>query len=298
MPSNKLIENLGFSKTDKIVIFHIDDIGFSHAANQGSFECLEYGIASCGSVLVPAPWFLDAAAIIKQKPRYDVGIHLTLTSEYKNYRWRAISSSNPSSGLLSDDGCLWKTSKEAIENISPEIAEKEMRAQIEFGIKSGMDITHIDSHMGTVTNPKYLPSYLSLAREFKIPAFLPRLSSEEIHLLGLGEFEQIYTALITSLDEEGFPLIDHMVIDTGGEYEDKVEYYCTRFENIKPGITHFLFHPAKDSSELRAITPDSAKWRNQDYLSFTSPLTRECVKENDLQVIGYRKIREVFRKAL
>jgi predicted glycoside hydrolase/deacetylase ChbG (UPF0249 family) len=296
MPSNKLLEELGYSRSDKVVIFHIDDIGFSHASNLGSFECLDYGIASCGSVITPAPWFLDAASTIKQRPHYDIGVHLTLTAEYEAYRWRALSSVDPSSGLLSEDRCLWRTSEEAVNNISPEIAEKEMRAQIDYALQSGIDVTHIDSHMGTVMNPKFIPGYLSLAREYQIPAFLPRLSREEISAVGLGEFADIFLSLIESLNEEGFPLVDHMVIDTGGEHTDKIQYYRTLFKEIKPGLTHFLFHSAKMSTELKAITPDSAKWRDQDYQAFTNPLIRQCVEELDLQVIGYRQIREILRK--
>jgi predicted glycoside hydrolase/deacetylase ChbG (UPF0249 family) len=295
MSSNIFLEELGFSSSDRVVIFHIDDIGFSHAANLGSFECLDYGIASCGSVLVPSPWFLDAASIIKQKPNYDIGVHLTLTSEYNNYRWRAISSVDPSSGLLSKDRCLWRTSNEAIEQVSQKIAEQEMRAQIEYAIQSGIDVTHIDTHMGTVINPKFLPTYLSLSREYKVPAFLPRLNKQEISTLGLGEFTEIFLNLIESLDEDGFPLVDHMIVDTGGEYADKAKYYCECFRKLKPGLTHFLFHPAKMSSELQTITPDSANWRNQDYEAFTNPITRQCVEDLNLNVIGYHQIREVLR---
>jgi len=238
---------------------------------------------------------LDAASTIKQRPHYDIGVHLTLTAEYETCRWRALSSVNPSSGLLSNDRCLWKTSKEAVEHISPKIAEQEIRAQIDYALQSGIDVTHIDSHMGTVVNPKFISSYLSLAREYKIPAFLPRLNSEEIDAFGWGEFTEIILNLYNSLDAEGFPIIDHMIIDTGGEYPDKAEYYCERFKEVKSGLTHFLFHPAKMSPELQAITPDSAKWRNQDYEAFINPLIRQCVEELDLQIIGYRQIRDVLR---
>ena len=296
MPSNKLVEELGFSSSDKVVIFHIDDIGFSHASNLGSFECLDYGIASSGSLIVPAPWFLDAASIIKQRPHYDIGVHLTLTAEYETYRWRALSSADQSSGLLSHDRCLWKTSEEAVDHISQEIAEKEMRTQINYALQSGIDVTHIDTHMGTVINPKFLPSYLSIAREYQIPAFLPRLSREEISVFGLGEFTELFLRMYETLDEEGFPFIDHMIIDTGGAYSDKTQYYCKRFKEIRSGITHFLFHPAIMSPELQAITPDSAKWRNQDYEAFTDPLVRQCVEDNDLQVVGYRQVRNILRK--
>ena len=100
MKNLTLIEKLGFEASDKVVIFHIDDIGFSHASNLASFKCLDLGVASCGSIITPAPWFLEAASICKNNPKYDVGVHLTLTCEYELYRWRALSSVDPKTGLL------------------------------------------------------------------------------------------------------------------------------------------------------------------------------------------------------
>ena len=109
-----LIEKLGFRASDKVVILHIDDIGFSHASNVASFKCLDFGIASCGSILVPSPWFLEVASIYRNNPKYDLGVHLTLTCEYNLYRWRALSSVDPKTGLLDSEKCLWRTEEEAI----------------------------------------------------------------------------------------------------------------------------------------------------------------------------------------
>jgi len=180
-----LIEKLGFETSDKVVIFHIDDVGFSHSSNLATFKCLDFGVASCGSVIVPAPWFLEASSICKSKPRYDIGVHLTLTCEYDLYRWRALSSVNPESGLLDSEKSLWRTTEEAIANVNPKAAEIEMRTQVQTALNSGIDITHIDTHMGTVMDPKFLPSYLKIAREFKVAPFLPRVSREDLEAVGL-----------------------------------------------------------------------------------------------------------------
>jgi len=150
-----LIEKLGFETTDKVVIFHIDDVGFSHSSNLASFECLDFGVASCGSVIVPAPWFLETASICRSKPQYDIGVHLTLTCEYDLYRWRALSSVDPDSGLLDSEKSLWRTTEEAIKNVKPKAAEAEMRIQVQTALDSGIDITHIDTHMGTVMSPNF-----------------------------------------------------------------------------------------------------------------------------------------------
>jgi predicted glycoside hydrolase/deacetylase ChbG (UPF0249 family) len=295
MTVQPLIEKLGYeADKDKVVIFHIDDMGFSHSSNLAAFECLDFGVASCGSLIVPAPWFLEAAEIYRKNPKYDIGVHLTLTCEYELYRWRALSSVDLSTGLLDHERSLWRTAEEAIKNVSVKAAEAEMRAQIQTALDAGVTVSHIDSHMGTVMDPKFIPTYLKLAREFNVVPFLPRLSNKELIAIGLGDQIVIYEKMFEKIEESGVPLLDHVIIDTMGNAKDKVEYYCKRFAEIKPGVTHFLFHAAKLTQELQAITPDSAKWRNLDYEAFIDPRIKECVKEHDLKIIGYKEILEIM----
>ena len=295
MGKKNINERLGFLSSDKVVIFHIDDVGFSHSSNVASFECLDFGVASCGSVIVPAPWFLETAAICRNNPQYDIGVHLALTCEYDQYRWRALSSVDPTTGLLDEEGCLWRTSEEAVTNVSPDAAEMEMRTQIQVALDNGIDVTHIDTHMGTVVNPKFIQSYIALAYEFKLPLFLPRLTEADLISLGMEEYVDAYLELFAQLEEGDLPIIDHMVIDTGGDQPDKTKHYCNLFSKIKPGLTHFLFHSAIIGTELKAITPDSANWRNQDYEAFTSENLKACAQKYDLKIIGYRKLRNLLR---
>ncbi len=293
--NQSIIEKLGFEATDKVVIFHIDDIGFSHASNVAAFECLDFGVASCGSIITPASWFLEVASIYKNNRKYDLGVHLTLTCEYDLYRWKALSSVDPKTGLMDSENSLWHTSEEAIANITAKAAGIELRSQIQLALDNGIDITHIDSHMGTLANPKFIESYFKLAQEFEIPGLFPRLTRKELFAMGLKDYINIYEKMLSIIKAEGFPLIDHMIIDTGGEQPDKIEYFCKRIAEIETGLTHFLFHPAKMSSELSAITPESANWRNQDYEAFTNSRIRMCAEELDLKVIGYRELRNFLR---
>ena len=295
MKNQSVIEKLGYEATDKVVIFHIDDMGFSHASNVASFECLDFGIASCGAIITPAPWFLEVASIYKNNPKYDLGVHLTLTCEYELYRWRALSSTDPKTGLLDSESSLWRTSKEAITNVTPEAAEIELRSQIQLALDNGINLTHVDPHMGTIVHPKFIRSYINLAKEFQIPGLFPKVNREIMIARGLKDYIIIFEKILSIIDSWGFPLIDHVIIDTGGEQPDKIDYYCKLIREIESGLTHFLFHPAKMSSELRAITPDSANWRNQDYEAFTDKRIKECVEELDLKVIGYRELRDLIR---
>ncbi len=295
MKNQSIIEKLGYEATDKVVIFHIDDMGFSHASNVASFECLDFGIASCGAIITTAPWFLEVASIYKNNPKYDLGVHLTLTCEYELYRWRALSSTDPKTGLLDSENSLWRTSEEAIANVTPDAAEIELRSQIQMALDNGIDVTHVDPHMGTIVNPKFIRSYINLAKEFQIPGLFPKVNREIMIARGLKDYIKIFEKILSIIESWGFPLIDHIIIDTGGEQPDKIDYYCKLIREIEPGLTHFLFHPAKMSSELRAITPNSANWRNQDYEVFTDKTIKECVEELDLKVIGYRELRDLIR---
>ncbi|MHA2296208.1 MAG: polysaccharide deacetylase family protein [Candidatus Hodarchaeales archaeon] len=292
-----LTENLGFEKDDKIVITHVDDMGSSHAANVAAFKCLEFGIASCGSVIAPAAWLMEVVHEYRQNRKMDLGIHLTLTSEYSNSRWRPISSVDSETGLLDEEGYLWKTTEQAVASVDPEAAMEEMRAQVELVIQNGVDITHIDMHMGTVIYPKFVQGYLSIAREYQIPAFLPRVTREQLVALGLGEYADFFVNWMKKIEESGFPLVDHFIIETLGESDDKIAFYARSFDSLEPGLTHLLFHPARMSPELEVITSDS-RARHQDYQAFTDPKLKEHVEETGVKIIGYREVRDYYRENL
>ena len=160
---NPFLARMGYGPDDRVLILHIDDMGFCHAANAASLACLTEGSATCASILVNGPWFQEAVQMAKANPQLDLGVHLTLTAEYPTYRWPALSSRDPETGLLDADGYLWATREDAVRKVSVAAAEGEMRAQIDGALAAGIDVTHIDTHMGSVVHPKFLGSYLRLA---------------------------------------------------------------------------------------------------------------------------------------
>jgi predicted glycoside hydrolase/deacetylase ChbG (UPF0249 family) len=180
--------------------------------------------------------------------------------------------------------------EQVFNDVTPEAAEKEMRTQVQFALDHGIDVTHIDSHMGTVFHPKFLQSYLAISREFRIPAFFPNISKEQLIARGFGEYIGIYEELKQFFLQSSLPFVDDLISGTGKVEGDAVEYFCRRFNEIKPGITHFLIHAAK-------VSPGEAE-RNQDYEAFTDDRIKECIKKHHLKVIGYRKIRDYMRKIL
>jgi len=292
-----IIEKMGYEAEDIVVITHIDDIAMSHAANIASFECLDFGIAKCGSVISVSGWLMEAVKIYQENKKYDVGVHLTLTSEYNTYRWRPLSTVDQKSGLFDSEGYLWKTFQEATSNVRRKAAELEMKAQLDIALENGIDVTHIDSHMGTVIFPKFLQSYLNLSKEYRIPAFLPRVSKKQLDELGFGNLEPFFNKMMNDLEKDNFPIIDHLISGPLEFKDDKIKFYCDMFNSLEPGLTHMLFHPAKMSPELNALNHTPVE-RNQDYEAFTSLQLKKHAESLDIHLIGYEDIRKFIRETL
>ena len=177
---------LGLPSQARIAILHVDDVGMCHGANAAFLELYRKGAVDSGSVMVPCPWFPEIAAAARNDPSLDLGVHLTLTSEWEGYRWRAISTASRSSGLLDDDGYLPRRCRPLRAQLVPEAAEVEMRAQIDRALAAGIDATHIDTHMGAALVPELLAIYLRLGREYKLPVLLPRDLASYLDRLDLG----------------------------------------------------------------------------------------------------------------
>ncbi len=289
LPLNPFLEKMGFSADDRVLITHIDDMGFCHAANTATRECLLSGAASCASIIVNAPWFMEAAQICRDHPEFDVGVHLTLTAEYPTFRWPAISSRDPATGLLDHEGYLWHTREDAVRHVTVTAAEAEMRAQIETALAAGINITHIDTHMGSVVHPKFLASYLALAEEFRVPAFLPRMTRERLEMLAMGDMAEDYLAVLEKVETESVPTLDHIIIDTLIDMNDKDQFYRDIIDSLAPGLTHLLFHPAQDGEELQAIA-DTHKSRHADYIAWRNPEMKTYIDAAGVKHIGYREL--------
>jgi predicted glycoside hydrolase/deacetylase ChbG (UPF0249 family) len=145
-----LAVRLGFRATDKILIIIINDAGMSHAANRAVMQGLESGLTTSATVMVPCSWFYEIATYAKAHPKADLGVHLTLTSEWKFYKWGPVASKDKVKNLLDIDGNLWPHVEDVYAHSNPQEAETEARAQISKALKAGIDITHLDSHMRTL----------------------------------------------------------------------------------------------------------------------------------------------------
>jgi predicted glycoside hydrolase/deacetylase ChbG (UPF0249 family) len=291
----KTLELLGYRPDDRVLIIHADDVGFSHASNVAAFEAMTGGSLTCASTLVPAPWFMETVALAKQHPHADIGIHMTLTAEYATYRWRSVSGC-PS--LHAPDGGMWRDVASALERVPVEDAAVELRAQVQHALAMGIDVTHLDTHMGAVMQPRYMPPYIELAIEFRLPVFFIRPSERRI--TALGESASIYLEQTRKLEERGWPLLDNVIVRTLGEIppNEKDQRFRELFADVRPGLTHFLCHPAKGGEELDAMTPNDCAHRAKEYEIFRSKAIREYCENLGIKLIGYREIRDRLRSAL
>ncbi len=290
-----LAERLGFAPDDRVLILNADDVGSTHAANAAAFECLEHGSLTTASIMVPAPWFREAAAYGQAHPEADFGVHMTLTCEYDAYRWRALTGRSEAPGLYDEEGYLWRTLELAREHIAAEEAACELRGQVETALEAGVDVTHLDTHMGTVVDPKFIEQYVSLGLEYGIPLFIYRPNPERMRRTGLSDYWEALAPQIRRLDEAGFPVLDHILPGTlEHPPEEKEAYFRNLFANLRPGLTHFLIHPAKSADEVSAMT-ESAPLRAKDYELFRDRSMAQELARLGVHTVGYRQIREAYR---
>lgn len=293
---NPVLRRLGLAPTDRVAIVHADDLGMAQGSVPAFEELMAWGLVSSGAVMVPCPWFPAMANLCRQHPEADVGVHLTLTSEWDSYRWGPISTRNATSGLLDDEGYFPHTVEEVQANATVDVVAAELEAQVSRALKAGIDVTHVDTHMGAVAAPQFMPAYIQLATAHKLPPMVPRYEEQQWLEFGLDAGTAAYAAqFVQVLEDMGMPLLDHLTGLHLGDPTDRLELAKATFDALPAGVTHLIIHPAKDTPELRAATPTTWRARAADYQVFGSEELRAHVHKIGVQVIGYRAIRESSR---
>jgi predicted glycoside hydrolase/deacetylase ChbG (UPF0249 family) len=231
----------------------------------------------------------------RENPEMDMGVHATLNAEWESYRWGPVSTREPASGLLDEAGYFHQWHQAVYDNASPEAVDTEVNAQIEKALTAGIDVTHVDSHMGTIMNPKFIQSYVQAASKRLLPSMLPRLSAKGMDLMGLSEEEKAaYAPIMNMFESMGIPLVDGILGMPLEHDQDHIGVAKRLLGDVPVGITHFVFHPSIDTPELRAIAPD---WRARvaNYNAFMSDELKKFLESEDIKLIGYRAVRDAMR---
>lgn len=285
-----LVEKLGYPEDSRLLIVNCDDVGMFHAANMAAIEGQEKGMISSGTIMVPCPWFPEIADYAKGNPGLNFGVHLTHTSEWEGYRWGPVAPDNLVPGLLDPEGYLWRDVPGVYEHSSPREAYIEARAQIEKFRASGLDPTHIDSHMGTLMlHPEYFKMYAKLALEYDLPL---RMGSQ------LTMEKNGFPDLRAQLEAQGLVFPDYFVHgELGKDYRNNVEDSWIRIlSDLKPGVTEIYIHASTPGEELKAAT-NSWNTRVEEYNTFTqSKRLRQLFDEQNIKLISYKPLKELQRK--
>ncbi len=285
---NKTVaERLGYPADSKLLIIHADDLAVAHSVNSASFDALDKNAVTSASIMVPCPWLTEVADYAKLHPDADLGLHLTLTSEWKTYRWGSVASSDKVPGLIGPDGTLWSDTPSVAQHAKPDEAEREIRAQIERARAMGIHPTHLDTHMGSVlASPEIFAAYVKLAHEFHLPFLAVRIPGAERLLASLSDKDIILDSLVMAS-----PIVhaDHWQ-----------EFYLNAVRDLKPGLTEMIVHLGHDDAELQAITVDhpdyGSAWRQRDYNVVTSPEFRKVLEENQVILVKWKDLQKLVNQ--
>lgn len=288
-PTEKTVaERLGYPRDAKLLVVHADDLGMTHSVNMASIKGLETGLISSASIMVPCPWFPEIAEYAKSHPDADLGLHLTLTSEWKAYRWGPVLPTDQVKSLVAPDGYFYPAADIAAAHIDPREAEAEIRAQVKRAFAFGVRPTHLDSHMGTLyQNPDLVKAWVKVARDFKLP--IP-MTKEYI----------AQTDFLKSIVRPDEVLFDRTINASPSLPPDRwAAFYANAIKNLQPGVTLVTIHLAYDDEEMRAVTDNypnwGAAWRQRDFDFFTSDAFRRLLQENGIKLVTYRELATALR---
>lgn len=287
---------LPYSPDDRLLILNADDFGMCHSTNQAIGHLLREGAISSASIMMTCPWSLEAASIASHS-YFDVGVHLTLTSEWDNYKWGPVSRGNVDT-LVNEFGHFPPDSPTVETKADFEQVKHEIIAQIEMARRLGIDPTNLDNHMGSLqgifTGRHFMEIVIDVCAEYGLPYRFSKIP----HPL----FSREEDGMIVELAErKGVRIVDEIVIlpfilQEGENYSSVKHNTIELLRGIKPGITEMVFHPSLDTDELKAIT-DTWPLRRYEFDLFQDEDMKAVIREEKIKIIGWRELSELQRNA-
>ena len=287
-PTKSIAERLGYPKDAKLLIVHADDLGMAHSVNVATIKAFETGLVNSGSIMVPCPWLSEIAAYARTNPQADLGLHLTLTSEWTPLRWGPVSSKDRVTSLLDKDGYFRLTETEAAKNADPKQVEMEITAQIEKARALGIQPTHLDSHMGTLyQNKELFEVFLRVARSNKLPVRVARAWFTRADFLpSVLRPDDVYIDRTLDINPSVAP-------------NEWGKFYSDEIRKLEPGVTEVIIHLAHDDAEMQGATSDhpnwGAAWRQRDFDFFTSDSFRKLLQENNIKLITWKELGKLIK---
>jgi chitin disaccharide deacetylase len=297
-------EKLGYPKGKKILIIHVDDVGMSYESNQGAIRAIREGVANSLSVMMPCGWVPGFVNYWKQNKDIDAGLHLTMTSEWKDYRWGPLAGKTNVKGLVDQEGAMWRSVADVVKSASPDEVETEIRAQLERARIMGFEPTHLDSHMGTLfATPEFLERYVKVGMQEKIPVMFPGGHNTAVQASEKMDSERL--AMTREIGKQlwnaGLPVLDDLENNSYGwkapENGDKSEKalqkfktakYIEAFSKLKPGLTMVIMHCTIHTEVFPKIS-DSWPTREGDFLAMIDPELKKYIEKEGIILTTWRE---------
>ena len=277
---------LGYPAEAKLLILNADDLAVAHAADVASFTALERKWITSGTVMVPCPWFTEVAVYARTHPEADLGLHLTLTSEWDTYRWGPVAPRGLVSSLVGADGYFYADTADAVAHAKPDEVEVELRAQIERARSMGLEPSHLDAHMHVLyATPELFGVFRKVAQAYKLP-------------IRMAHNDPLFQSRAGQMRPKD-PIPD-AIFSPGADVPASqwVEYYVNLVKNLQPGVTEVFCHLAQDDAESQAIMVHhsdwGAAWRQREFDAISSPAFRKALDENHVILIGWREIKKLL----
>ena len=322
-------ERLGWNKGDRVLILHMDDAGMSYDSDSGIEQVLEKGAARSLSVMMPTPWVPHIVHYLAAHAGTDAGLHLTLTSEWRDYRWGPLAGTAVP-GLIDPEGALWASVADVVGHATADEVDREIRAQLDRAVRMGFHPTHLDSHMGTLfATPAFLERYVRLGIERQIPvmmpaghasyiqtdrrnAFIAQLKKEGKYRPGMALPEDPALAQVRALGEKlwsaGLPVLDDLhnssydwKIPPDAVSDDqlrkwRIQHYIETLKELKPGLTMVIMHCTAPTEVFSHIT-DSGPLRKADMLAMLDPDFNAFLRQQHFIVTTWREAHERRKRA-
>jgi predicted glycoside hydrolase/deacetylase ChbG (UPF0249 family) len=291
-------ERLGWPSGTKVVIFHVDDVGMSHNSNMGAIKAVEDGIATSLSIMMPCPWVPEYVAYLKEHPNIDAGLHLTHTSEWKNYRWGPVAGKPTVPGLVDPDGYLWKNVLDVLNNATADEVETEIRAQIDKARSMGIDPTHLDSHMGTCFTLQFIDRYVKVGIEKQIPILI---FGGHMQYIGdeAGDLRPMVISIAEKVWKARLPVIDDLVTSPTRvkDYKGKKAELIKLLRDMKPGITEIIVH-CTVQTEVFSYISGSGPNREAELRLLTDPDIKKLIESEGIILTTWRELKKRREQAI